>query len=149
MDFDLPDLDFDFPSFSGGRGRGGGWIFVAIIVIAVIAIIAVNVYMGPKWDTEELTKQYAHELCHGDADPDAYVTDYFDNELLVVVEEIEEPYATRCTVQSAGRDGIPYTEDDINAINHDYHKTKIISEWAGGKAKEALRSFWKGYDKSE
>lgn len=148
MDFDLPD--FDIPSFSGGRGRGGGgWVLLAIIILVVVIIVGVSIYTKPVRDTEKLVDQYARALCHGDADQDAYVTDYFDNELLVVVEEIENPYATRCTVQSAGRDGQPYTKDDIIAVNHDYHKTKIVSEWAGETAKEAVKGFWKGFGKNE
>ena len=110
-------------------------------------------YFWPVWQTEEVVAEEAKWLCHGKqgkhpGEIHPMKIDAWDVTLQYHTEESEDPIATLCTVTSAGRDGEFGTDDDIIGENINYHKTKIISKWAGSKAKDAISGFTEGVKES-
>lgn len=62
----------------------------------------------------------------------------------IKVSELEFSNAVEFTARSAGKDGQFNTSDDLIHTEVDYKKTKMAAEWAGRKAKETTKGFFRG-----
>ena len=116
-----------------------GKVAFLVIVGVLGGVYYLYQHVAPKIRTDQRVKHHARLLCHPPDKGFRKGVDGWGVTLKYVTEEIEDPYATKCTVTSAGRDGEFGTEDDIVAVNHDYHKTKIVAE----SLKNGAKSLWK------
>lgn len=62
----------------------------------------------------------------------------------IKVTEREFSNAVEYTAHSAGKDGQFNTADDLTYSETDFKKTKMAAEWAGRKAKETTKGFFRG-----
>ena len=126
----------------GKKCKNCGKIWFVAIIGTIVGIYYLHQYMAPKVRTEQRVEHHARLLCHPPKDGFRKGLDGWGIPMRYATEEIEDPFATKCTVTSAGRDGEFDTGDDLVAVNHNYHKAKIVGDWAGNKLKDGAKGLW-------